>query len=541
MSYDVIIVGGGIAGLTSAAFLCKNGYKVLLCEKEGKLGGLVGSFEYKGFKFDSGIRALENSGIVTPMLKQLGLNIEFLDNKISVGIEDEVLRLKSKESLADYKELLNHQFPDNIDDISRIIDEIKKIMKYMDVLYGIDNPLFLDIKEDREYFIKKITPWLFKYITTVNKILKLNTPIYEYMRKFTDNTVLIDVISQHFFNKTPASFALSYFSLYLDYRYPKGGTGVLTDEMSKFIKDKNCEILLKTEIIALNPESRTITDNKGNEYSYKKLIWTGDSKRLYNSVEIDNIKDMKLHDRIAARRDYLSDKVGGDSVLTLYVTVDEDKSYFDKIASAHFFYTPYKKGLSKIKLESLSDGTGVYPKFKYIKDKTGVFEWMRQFLELTSYEISIPAMRDPDMAPEGRTGLIISTLFEHSLVKHIADMGWYDEFKEICRKYIIDVLSDTIYPVLKEKLIDSFMSTPLTIENLTGNSNGAITGWAFTNPSMPALSNLPKVARSANTPIPDVLQAGQWSFSPSGLPISILTGKLAADKAAKGIKRRTEK
>jgi hypothetical protein len=54
---------------------------------------------------------------------------------------------------------------------------------------------------------------------------------------------------------------------------------------------------------------------------------------------------------------------------------------------------------------------------------------------------------------------------------------------------------------------------------------------------MPALSNLPKVAQSANTPIPNVLQAGQWSFSPSGLPISILTGKLAADKAGKGIKK----
>lgn len=537
MSYDVVIVGGGIAGLTSAAFLCKNGYKVLLCEKEGKLGGLVNSFEYKGFTFDGGIRAIENSGIVTPMLKQLGIEIDFLDNKISLGIEDEVLRLESKESLMDYQSMLNHQFPDNIEDISRIIDEIKKIMKYMDVLYGIDNPLFLDFKKDREYLMKTIIPWMFKYFTTVNKILKLNTPIYEYMRNFTDNIVLTDLISQHFFNKTPASFALSYFSLYLDYRYPKGGTGTLSDKMSEYIINNGCDIRLDTEITAVNPQQRTVTDTDGKVFSYNKLIWTGDSKRLYNVVDVDSIKDAKVKGKVTAQQNYLADKVGGDSVLTLYLTVDEDKRYFDKIASAHFFYTPYKKGLSNIKLESISDGTGTYPGFKYIEDKTAVFDWMKQFLELTSYEISIPVLRDPDMAPDGKTGLIISTLFEHSVVKHIADMGWYDEFKEICRQYMIDVLSGTIYPALKDKLIDSFMSTPLTIEKLTGNSDGAITGWAFTNSSMPAISNLPKVAQSVNTPIPDVLQAGQWSFSPSGLPISILTGKLAADKAAKGVKK----
>jgi phytoene dehydrogenase-like protein len=62
--YDVLIVGGGMAGLTAAAYLSKAGLKVLLCEKEKKTGGLVNSFDYKGFVFDGGIRGIENSGIV---------------------------------------------------------------------------------------------------------------------------------------------------------------------------------------------------------------------------------------------------------------------------------------------------------------------------------------------------------------------------------------------------------------------------------------------------------------------------------------------
>jgi hypothetical protein len=37
--------------------------------------------------------------------------------------------------------------------------------------------------------------------------------------------------------------------------------------------------------------------------------------------------------------------------------------------------------------------------------------------------------------------------------------------------------------------------------------------------------------------VPGILQAGQWTFSPSGLPTAILTGKLAADAAQAALKR----
>ncbi|MFA5612796.1 MAG: FAD-dependent oxidoreductase, partial [Anaerolineaceae bacterium] len=80
MKYDAIVVGGGIAGLTSTAFLTKNGYKTLLCEKEDHVGGLVSSFTVDGFLFDGGVRGIVDSGIVKPMLKQLGIELEFIKN-----------------------------------------------------------------------------------------------------------------------------------------------------------------------------------------------------------------------------------------------------------------------------------------------------------------------------------------------------------------------------------------------------------------------------------------------------------------------------
>jgi hypothetical protein len=98
------------------------------------------------------------------------------------------------------------------------------------------------------------------------------------------------------------------------------------------------------------------------------------------------------------------------------------------------------------------------------------------------------------------------------------------------------VLGSTIFPGPRGSTIDAFTSGPLTLEERTGNSDGAITSWALTNKPLPAISDLPSVAKSILTPIPDVCQAGQWSFSPSGLPVSILTGKLAADKVIKDLR-----
>ncbi len=90
-TYNTIIVGGGIAGLTSAAYLSRAGQKVLLIEKNKECGGLVNSFTRDGFHFDAGVRALEDAGIIFPMLKDLGIELEVVKSPVSLGIENEII------------------------------------------------------------------------------------------------------------------------------------------------------------------------------------------------------------------------------------------------------------------------------------------------------------------------------------------------------------------------------------------------------------------------------------------------------------------
>jgi phytoene desaturase len=51
---NAIVIGGGIAGLATAALLARDGYDVVLLEKNPELGGRAGSWERDGFRFDTG-------------------------------------------------------------------------------------------------------------------------------------------------------------------------------------------------------------------------------------------------------------------------------------------------------------------------------------------------------------------------------------------------------------------------------------------------------------------------------------------------------
>ena len=529
MRYDAIIVGGGIAGLTSAAFLTKNGYKVMLCEKEDHFGGLVSSFNYDGFLYDAGVRGIVDSGIVLPMLKQLDINVEFVRSVVSIGIEKEMMRVETIDSLKDYREMLVRLYPENEKDIDVILQEIRKVMDYMDILYGIENPLFKDLKNDKEYIFKKLVPWLFKFIRKSGKIKEFKAPVYEYLSKLTDNKSLIDIISQHFFQKTPASFALSYFSLYLDYQYPVNGTYELVEKIREYIVDGGGTIKTKTEIRRIDYSGRRIYDQNNRDYEYNQLIWAADMNQLYKAIDLETIKDSRVTEAIQEQKNLLKGKRGGDSIYSMFLAVDLDKEYFRKRSSGHMFYTPNKTGQSKV-----FDNLGMVSKST---NKKEIFDWMNDYLDYTTYEIAIPSLRNEKLAPEGKTGLVVSVLMDYDFISNIKDLGLYKEFKNFAEEKILNVLDASIYQNIKEKVIHRFSSSPLTIERLSGNLDGGITGWAFTNEFIPAISKMTGVANASNTPIPDVLQAGQWTFSPSGLPISILTGKIAADKATKTLKK----
>ncbi len=523
----IVIVGAGMAGLTAAAYLSRAKYDVLLIEKNKEIGGLVNSFQRDGFVFDTGAKSIENSGIIRPFLDDLGIELELLQSPVSVGIEKDVINVISEDSLNDYKNLLEKLYPEYIEDVYKIISFIQKIMKVTAVLYGIDNPIFKDLKKDKAFLFKKLLPWLGKFLLAVRRTNRLNEPVEEFLEQMSTYKPLTDIVDQHFFKNTPTFFAMGYFYVFLDYFYPKGGTGELPKAIYQKIIEWGGETKTETEISKIIPSKKIVIDLNGNNYPYDYLIWGADLKTLYNKISMENL-DEKISRKINEQKEKFLSYRGGDSVFTLFLGLDEPLEKFGAISNGHFFYTPSKKGLGEIhrsELKSLIDNFENTPKEE-------ILQWLDKFCELNTYEISIPALRDPSLVPKGKTGLIVSMLFEYDLFKRVKEASWYEEFKTEVENRILETLTNSIYPDIKDKILFRILLTPITILDRVGSSEGAITGWSYEKP-VPVVNSLLKIYKSVVTPIPNVWQAGQWVYSPSGIPIAILTGLIAAQKIMK--------
>ncbi|HPR34520.1 MAG TPA: NAD(P)/FAD-dependent oxidoreductase [Anaerolineaceae bacterium] len=528
----VVIVGAGMAGLTAGAYLMRENYDVLILDKNEKCGGLLQTFQSGGFYFDSGPRAFVNSGIMKPIFKDLGIGWEFLENKISVGVEDQIVRFNSIDSLQDYQKMLVSLYPESIDDIEKIIPIIYQLSEYTKVLYEFDNPNFTtNLLADKKFLIKKLLPWTFKFLNALRQFNKYNMPMEVFMDRLTKNQSLIDIILQHFFRKTPTYFALGYFHVYLDYFYPKSGTAVVVDLLRNKVLDGGGEIRLNKQIVSVNPAEKTVTDSAGESYAYDQLIWAADLKSLYRYINPAGL-DAKTSAELATKTEQTLAAKGAESVFIYFLGVDRPTSYFQERGGEHMFYTPSKQGLGQtMRLERET----LVKDFES-KTKAEVFNWLDQYCELNTYEVSIPALRDASMAPEGQTGLMISCLLDYDIVEKIEQAGWYGEFKATLENRILSIFSKTIYPGIAEDILFKFSSTPLTIKQVAGSSEGAITGWSFET-DVPVVNKLTNLPKSVLTPIPGILQAGQWAYSPAGVPIAMMTGWYATQKILKDAKR----
>ena len=95
MKYDIIVVGGGFAGVAAAVSAAREGAKVLLLEKSGFLGGAAGNCyinPFMGFttKIDGKMTALSD-GIFTEILGRLDKKDGLHQNRVTFS--EEILKL----------------------------------------------------------------------------------------------------------------------------------------------------------------------------------------------------------------------------------------------------------------------------------------------------------------------------------------------------------------------------------------------------------------------------------------------------------------
>jgi phytoene dehydrogenase-like protein len=74
---DVVVVGGGMAGLTAACYLARAQMEVTVIEKASNVGGRAVTQDFDGFRFNRGGHALYTGGAASRILEELGVSYDY--------------------------------------------------------------------------------------------------------------------------------------------------------------------------------------------------------------------------------------------------------------------------------------------------------------------------------------------------------------------------------------------------------------------------------------------------------------------------------
>lgn len=134
--YDDIVVGSGISGLTMSLLLAMSGRRVLLLEKNPRIGGSLSRFARRGIRFDTGFHftgGLHEGGVLSDILSFLGMRdlIEpiYLSGpwKNQFVFEREGRRFEHPSGIENIKKQFKEYFPGETSAIDRYFEKVQSV------------------------------------------------------------------------------------------------------------------------------------------------------------------------------------------------------------------------------------------------------------------------------------------------------------------------------------------------------------------------------------------------------------------------------
>ena len=168
MTYDFIIIGGGMSGLVSAYILSKEGNKVMVLEKNSQLGGGLQIFSRDKTLFETGVHyvgGLEEGQTLNQLFKYLGLmdqiSVKQMDkdgfDRIHFGEEDKFYSLG--QGYDTFIENLAGHFPNHEGEIKGYCDKVREVCQRFP-LYNLkdttDYPISNEVMESVNEVIDSI-------------------------------------------------------------------------------------------------------------------------------------------------------------------------------------------------------------------------------------------------------------------------------------------------------------------------------------------------------------------------------------------------
>lgn len=477
---SVIVIGGGIAGLSAGCYGQMNGYRTQIFEMHDHAGGLCTSWRRNSYTINGCIHLLVGSSPgsnIYRIWEELGA----IQGRRIVYFE-KYLRFEGTDGrtfilYTNIDRLEEHMMELAREDYKLIKEFIKGVRIFTRLKMPIEKAPELYRPIDGLKLLLKILP----YARVIRKWVKIS------MRDFAThfkNPLLNEVFSSIWFPEVPMLFIL--IMLGLTHQkiagYPVGGSLAFSQAIERRYLDL------------------------GGEFHYHSRV----SKIL---VENNHAVAIKLEDGSEHRADFVISAADG------YTTIFDmlDGKYVNKTIRSYYKELPIFPPLIYVAL-------GVNHSFEDMPSSaTGLNFPLEEPVIIAGKELKRLGVRihnfDPTLAPSGKTFIRIIIPSDYAYWKSLReDLNRYRAEKEQIADQMIAVL-DRRFPGLARLVEMRDVATPITYYHYTGNWQGSHEGWLLTpqtwrlrmKKTLPGLDNF--------------YMAGHWIEPGGGLPPAAISGR----------------
>lgn len=501
---DVIIIGGGLGGLTAGATLSKLGKKVLLLEQHYIPGGCATTFKRKDFVMEVGLHEMD--GLFEKDAKTKIFDFLGVTENIHFKQVPELFRLVTNQ--------VDFVFPHGIDKAFKSLSEkypedkagIEKLFRRMNgVLEEI--PGFPTDKW-KIALMYPILPLLFPNIVKASK-----NNLGNWLDKYIKNEDLKLILQANllYFHDDPYSMSLLYFSIaqasYIGGggHFIKGGSQKLSDYLANVILDHDGQVLLgkKVEhIIVEKGKAAGVIFRDAFNVSipgievYADVVIANAAVPLVTQMLPQPFKGI-LENKIAHLKESCS-------LISVYIGF---KKEVKELGNTHY--------------STFVNGNDVHTLKDIEANNKG--KWENKNFVFVDY-----SQIDSGLAPAGKSfGVICAAdyLFEW---ENLDVEAYRDKKNEVAQIFFKRL--EKIIPGITKQIEYYEVATAKTIQRYTLNPKGAPYGYAQT-PDQSGRGRVP-----IRSPIKNLYFASAWTFPGGGFSGAIISGFLCAQAVKKIIK-----
>lgn len=484
---SVIVIGSGFAGLTAAALLARDGYKVTLLEKNDQPGGRARVWQQDGFTFDMGPSWYWMPEVFEETFGLFGKKVsDFYElirldpgYRIYFG-EDDLMDVPA--GMKELEALFEKLEPGSVPNLRKFLAqaEFKYTVGVGDYVHRPSHSIteFIDLKVIRESFRIQMFSSIRSHIRSLFTHPKL-IELLEFPVLFLGSTPA----------NTPALYSMmNYADLVLGTWYPKGGMVQIVKGLVKVCEDNGVDIRLNHEVTGLTVKNGKITSVETVAGSFSADIVIANS-------DYQHTEQVLLPEKYRVYKpEYWESRTMSPSSLLFFIGLD--KKLDNMVHHTLFFDESFDRHAEAI---------------------YGTPRWPDKPLFYTS----VSSKTDSTVAPEGKETLVI-------LIPLAPGLKDSDEEREKQYKMVMDRLEKLTGQNVRDHVV---LKRSYAMDDFTADYH------SFKGNAYGLANTLPQTAvfkpKLKSKKVKNLWYTGQLTVPGPGVPPALISGQIVAKEVGK--------